>query len=89
MTMKKALSHIMAATLVLGLFGMPISIVTAQAQNAQTETKPKRPRSAAQLRNDQLLRDCGAEWKANKAAGKTGNQKWIGFLAECRKRKSA
>ena len=58
-------------------------------QQEQTTAKSKRPRSPAQLRNDQIMRDCGADWRASKAAGKTGSQTWRGFLAECRKRKSA
>ena len=60
-----------------------------QSGQGQTTTTPKRARSPAQLRNDQIMRDCGAEWRASKAAGKTGTQNWRGFLSECRKRKSA
>ncbi|MDP3548222.1 MAG: hypothetical protein Q8S29_18765 [Phreatobacter sp.] len=52
-----------------------------------TTTTPRRARSAAQLRNDQIMRDCGAEWRRDKprlqAAGKT----WRTFLPECRARR--
>jgi hypothetical protein len=51
-------------------------------------TAAKRERSPAQLANDQKMRECGAEWRTAKAAGKTGSQKWNQFLSECRKRKA-
>ncbi|MDT7934849.1 MAG: hypothetical protein RQ833_09630 [Sphingomonadaceae bacterium] len=58
------------------------AVPTATADGA------KRERSPAQLANDQKMRECGAEWRAAKAAGKTGSQKWNQFLSECRKRKA-
>lgn len=61
------------------------------SQSSGTSSTPattRRPRSAAQLRNDQIMRDCGAEWRRDKprlqAAGKT----WRTFLPECRARRA-
>ncbi len=34
-------------------------------------------------------RACAADWKADKAAGKTGNQKWPQYWSDCNKRKKA
>ena len=34
-------------------------------------------------------RACGADWKADKAAGKTGDQKWPQYWSDCNKRKKA
>jgi hypothetical protein len=56
---------------------------------ADTAAKPKRERSEAQKKNDQMMRDCGTEWRANKAALQAKGQTWRTFLAECRKRKTA
>lgn len=47
--------------------------------------KPSDGRQAMYARE----RACGAEWKADKAAGKTGNQKWPQYWSECNKRKKA
>ena len=91
--MKKLLSLFLSAGLVLSVAHSQALAQTAQGQQAQSGTqgaaKAKRPRSPAQLRNDQILRDCGKEWRADKAAGKTGTQTWISYSGACRKRKSA
>ena len=34
-------------------------------------------------------RACGADWKADKAAGKTGDQTWPQYWSDCNKRKKA
>lgn len=69
--------------------GTARSRAQAPAATPAATTRTARPRSAAQLRNDQIMRDCGAEWRANKprlqAAGKT----WRTFLPECRARRVA
>jgi hypothetical protein len=89
--MKRIMSLIAVLALGVTLLLPPAFAQTTQPQAGQGQTKatPKRARSPAQLRNDQIMRDCGAEWRASKAAGKTGTQTWRGFLGECRKRKSA
>jgi hypothetical protein len=51
--------------------------------------KPARQRSAAQLANDQRMRDCGAEWRANKAALSAQGKTWRVFNVECRARLKA
>jgi hypothetical protein len=57
----------------------------AQADPAQ----PKRQRSAAQLANDDRMRKCGAEWRANKAALGAQGKTWRVFNVECRARLKA
>ncbi len=51
--------------------------------------KPKRARSEAQLKNDERLRTCGAEWRANKAKLTAQGYNWIKYSGECRKRLAA
>lgn len=48
--------------------------------------RTKRPRSPAQLANDERLRACGREWRAQKDALKAQGLTWYRFSAECRKR---
>lgn len=61
---------------------------TAAAPAAET-AKPKRARSEAQLKNDNRLRACGAEWRANKADLTKKGYNWIKYSTECRKRLAA
>lgn len=49
-------------------------------------TRAKRPRSPAQLANDERLRACGKEWRTRKEALKAQGLTWYRFSAECRKR---
>jgi hypothetical protein len=51
--------------------------------------KPKRQRSEAQLANDNRMRACGAEWRANKAALSAQGKTWRVFNVECRARMKA
>jgi hypothetical protein len=74
----------------------PAPSAPARAKPAQTaatpaaETaKPKRARSEAQLRNDERLRSCGAEWRADKEALTKKGYNWIKYSVECRKRLAA
>ncbi len=46
----------------------------------------RRPRSAAQLRNDQIMRTCGAEWRRDKTRLQAAGKTWRTFLPECRGR---
>lgn len=69
---------------------------TTQAPAAQTAPapaaeapKPKRQRSEAQLANDNRMRQCGAEWRANKAAIQAQGKTWKVFNVECRARLKA
>jgi hypothetical protein len=62
----------------------------AAAAPAQADTaKPRRQRSAAQLANDDRMRKCGAEWRANKAALGAQGKTWRAFNVECRARLKA
>lgn len=54
-----------------------------------TEEKPKRQRSEAQLANDNRLRRCGQEWRANKEKLTGQGYNWIKFSTECRARLKA
>lgn len=58
------------------------------APNAETP-KPKRQRSEAQLANDNRMRACGAEWRANKSALAAQGKTWRVFNVECRARLKA
>ncbi|QCK87922.1 hypothetical protein E8L99_20275 [Phreatobacter aquaticus] len=50
-------------------------------------TTTRRARSPAQLRNDQIMRACGAEWRAGKTALQAAGKTWRTFLPECRARR--
>jgi hypothetical protein len=74
----------------------PAPSAPARAKPAQTaatpatETaKPKRARSEAQLKNDERLRACGAEWRGDKEALTKKGYNWIKYSVECRKRLAA
>ncbi len=60
----------------------------APATNAAPATadKPqaKRERSEAQLKNDERMRECGRQWRANKDALTKQGKKWLTFSTECR-----
>lgn len=51
--------------------------------------KVKRARSPAQLANDNRMRACGAEWRANKAALTAQGKNWRSYSTECRARLKA
>ncbi len=59
------------------------------AAPAAEAAKPKRARSEAQLKNDNRLRACGAEWRANKPDLTKKGYNWIKYSTECRKRLAA
>jgi hypothetical protein len=61
----------------------------AAPANETAKPKPKRARSEAQLKNDNRLRACGAEWRADKAALTKKGYNWIRYSTECRKRLAA
>jgi hypothetical protein len=56
--------------------------------SGSSSTTTRRPRSAAQLRNDQIMRDCGAEWRGNRTALQAQGKTWRTFLPECRTRRA-
>ena len=57
----------------------------AAAPTAPAAAKPTSGRQAMIARE----RACGADWKADKAAGKTAGMKWPQYWSECNKRKKA
>lgn len=74
---------------------MPFNPVLPQASFAQDakekkESKAKKPISAGLKAWHARQKQCGAEWKAAKAAGKIEkNQTWPKYLSECNKRLKA
>ncbi len=67
----------------------PTTAAPAPAAGAATSTKPATGSSGRQA---MIAREraCGAEWKADKAAGKIpAGQKWPQYWSECDKRKKA
>lgn len=56
---------------------------------AGSETKAARQRSPAQLANDNRMRQCGAEWRANKAALEKQGKTWRTYMPECNARLKA
>lgn len=65
----------------------PAATATTTAPATSTTTTPRRARSPAQLRNDQIMRDCGAEWRRDKARLQAAGKTWRTFLPECRARR--
>jgi ParB-like chromosome segregation protein Spo0J len=55
----------------------------------ETPAKPARERSAKQKQNDEMMRACGAEWRAEKAALRAKGETWRSFLKDCRARKKS
>jgi hypothetical protein len=67
----------------------PTTAAPAPAAGGSTAAKPA---SGASGRQAMIAREraCGAEWKADKAAGKIpAGQKWPQYWSECDKRKKA
>ena len=68
------------ALLAAGLMAAPLPQLTQNAA-AQTETKAKKPPTAAQLAERERIKKCGKEWKEAKAAGKVEKgMKWPQYL---------
>lgn len=83
--------HILAATLAAFMVAaLPLNAVlprSAFAQDAKAEPKAKKPLSAGLKAWHERQKKCGAEWKADKAAGKIEkNQTWPKYLSACNKR---
>ena len=55
----------------------------------KTADKPKRERSAKQKQNDDDMRACGANWRAEKETLSTKGTTWRSFLKDCRAAKKA
>jgi hypothetical protein len=90
------LSRLLACFLVLSTIGLAAPDASAQSSTERSETRSRRPassegqsarrpRSAAQLANDQRLRQCGAEWRGMSAAQR-GSRTWRTFMPECNRR---
>jgi hypothetical protein len=56
---------------------------------AEPAAKPKRPRSPAQLANDNRMRACGKEWRENKPKLTAQGKTWRVYNVECRARMKA
>lgn len=54
---------------------------------AEAPAKPRRERSEKQRENDEIMRACGARWRAEKAALQAKGETWRSYLKECRAKK--
>jgi hypothetical protein len=90
------LSRLFACFLVLAAVGLAAPEAAAQSSTERSETRSRRgasseaqatrrPRSAAQLANDQRMRQCGAEWRGMSTAQR-GSRTWRTFMPECNRR---
>ncbi|MGL4240447.1 MAG: hypothetical protein ACRCTI_04970 [Beijerinckiaceae bacterium] len=61
----------------------------AEERRDDTAAKPRRERSAKQRQNDDIMRSCGAEWRAEKASLQAKGETWRSFLKDCRAKKKA
>ena len=62
---------------------------TTQDKDAEKPeaAKPRRERSAKQRQQDDMMRACGSEWRAEKAALQAKGGTWRSFLKDCRAKK--
>lgn len=82
--MIKPILHIVIAA------GIALSAALPLAASAQEAAKPKKEPSAAQIALRDRQKACGAEWKADKAAGKIEpGMKWPKFWSACNTRMKA
>ena len=85
--------HLFAAVLAAALLAAPLPALMHDAQ-AQTEpakkakkTKSKKPPTAGQLAARKRMKQCGAEWRAAKKAGKIEKgTTWPKYWSACNKR---
>jgi Ni/Co efflux regulator RcnB len=90
--MRTILTALLAAALLAA--PLPSFMQSASAQSTQNEpvkkAKSKKPPSKAQLAERERQKKCGAEWKADKAAGKIEKgMKWPRYWSLCNKRLKA
>jgi hypothetical protein len=84
--------HILVASgILLAVFATTAVCIPAHAQdNPPATTAEKKTPSPAQQALTARKRACGAEWKADKAAGKVAaGTKWPQYWSACNKRKKA
>lgn len=80
------LKHAFAAILSVALFaGAGTTVLISSTDRANAEMAQAKKKSSGAERRKQ----CSAEWKEAKAAGKTAGQKWPKFYSECNKRLKA
>lgn len=73
--------QILPIATILALLLLAAGLVTDASGRAISATTP------AKQRSDRLMRECGTEWRTNRAQLKAQGKRWRGFLAECRVRK--
>jgi hypothetical protein len=80
---------IFAAVVAAGLLAAPLP-QNAAAQDKPATEKAKKPPTAGQIALRARLKKCGAEWRADKAAGKIEKgMKWPVYWSACNKRLKA
>jgi hypothetical protein len=58
-----------------------------RAEPESGAAKPTRERSAKQKENDEMMRACGTQWRAEKVSLQAKGETWRSFLKDCRARK--
>jgi hypothetical protein len=58
-------------------------------EKTEAPAKPKRERSAKQKENDDIMRACGASWRAEKASLQAKGETWRNYLKDCRAKRKA
>ena len=53
-------------------------------EKAETPARPRRERSEKQKENDEIMRTCGASWRAEKASLQAKGETWRSYLKDCR-----
>ena len=62
-----------------------VAATTTSTPGVQTAATTRTP-TPAQLAERSRQKQCGVQWKADKAAGKTGSQTWPQYWSACSKR---
>jgi len=84
--MKRTALLLASGVFLAALAGAAVSVPALAQQDAAAAPAAKSGRQALLARQ----RACGAEWKADKAAGKVpAGMKWSKYWSECNKRKKA
>jgi uncharacterized low-complexity protein len=88
--MSKLVVAALAAAVLIAVPSFASAQTAAPAATEKSTVKPKKPVSAGQAAMRDRQKKCGAEWKAEKAAGKIEKgQTWPKYWSACNKRLKA
>jgi hypothetical protein len=85
--LKRTFALVLSAALSVGV-ATTIIIIPVNQASAEMATAPQ-PKTKSGTSGAERRKTCSAEWKAAKAAGKTGGLKWPKFYSDCNKRLKA